>query len=108
MLTFRDTLAGLNAYPIPPRTLMSIGVARGLDLDAEATKDSINGTPYRLAYADVMMWLADAPNIAQGGQNYSFTDEQRTKFRAEAQSIYEELEPESLRRVKYGYKGSRL
>lgn len=100
-------LAGLNAYPIPPHALQGIGVARGLDLDAEATQDGVKDRAYRLAYADVLMWLAGAPDVAQGGQSYSFTDEQRNRFRAEAQSILDELEAEQRTTI-YGYKGSRL
>lgn len=106
-VTFRQLLAGINAYPIPPLALNGIGAARGLDLDATATTEGITGDSYRLARADTLMWLADAPNIAQGGQNYSFSEDQRDRFRNEAQAVYDELEPDA-KRTKYGYKGSRL
>lgn len=106
-VTFRQLLAGINAYPIPPLALNGIGAARGLDLDATASTEGIKGSSYRLARADTLMWLADAPNIAQGGQNYSFSEDQRDRFRNEAQAVYDELEPDT-KRTQYGYKGSRL
>ena len=106
-LTLRDLLAGINAYPIPPLTLIGIGEARGLDISATATQESMKSKAYRLCRADVLMWLAGAPDISQGGQSYSFTDEQRNRFRAEAQGIMDELEAEQRTTI-YGYKGSRL
>lgn len=106
-VTFRDLMRGINAYPVPPATLNGIAVARGLDLDANATAEGIAGKPYRLSRADLLMWLAGAPNISQGGQNYSFSDEQREQFRSEAQAELDELEPDT-KHTKYGYKGSRL
>lgn len=107
MATFRDMLKAINAYPIPHSTITSVCVGRGVDPEAEATKEGMQGADYRLARADLMLWLADAPNIAQGGQNYSFSEDQRDRFRNEAQSVLDELEPETSH-TKYGYKGSRL
>lgn len=106
-VTFYDLLRGINAYPIPPTALIGIAAVRGLDLEEEVLNDSVASDSWRLARADVLMWLADAPNVAQGGQNYSFTDEQRKRFRDEAQAVYDELEPDE-HKAKYGYKGSRL
>lgn len=106
-VTLLQLLADVNAYPIPPRTLIGIGAGRGLDIDVAATPTSVASDAFRLAKADVLMWLAGAPNITQGGQSYSFSDDQRSKFRCEAQSVYNELgevQPATI----YGYKGSRL
>lgn len=106
-VTFYDLLAGINAYPISPRTLSGIGATRGLDLEQVATTEGIASDAYRLSRADVLMWLSDAPDVSQGGQNYSFSDEQRARFRNEANAIYAELDTES-KNTTYGYKGSRL
>ena len=64
-------------YPLPIATLDGVCIRRGLSRDAEATTDVFRSAAYRLAEADVLTWLAAAPNISQGGQTYAFTDDQR-------------------------------
>lgn len=108
-MTTLEALRGINAYPVPAQTLTEIALTRDLTVSAEATKEVLSGKAYMLARADVLMWLSYAPDIAQGGQSYSFTDEQRRQFRAQAQAIYDEVEEEAAGpQMKYGYKGSRL
>lgn len=109
MVTVLEALKGINAYPVPLRTFERIANKRGVDLTGEATKDVLCGKAYNLAYADVLKWLSFAPSITQGGQSYSFTDDQRTRFKGEAFAIYGEYgEDEASCKPVYGYKGSRL
>lgn len=104
-----EALRGINPYPIPLRTLIETTERRGVELTAEATQEVMAGKAYRLAKADLLIWLSLAPNISQGGQSYSFTDEQRRDLRREAKGIYDELEPAAGGGcVTYGYKGDRL
>lgn len=104
-----DALKSINAYPIPMRTLVETAERRGVELMEAATQEGLKSKPHRLAKADLLLWLSLAPNITQGGQTYSFTDEQRKRMRQEAQGIYDELEPEANTGcVSYGYKGDRL
>lgn len=104
-----DALKSINAYPIPLRTLSETAERRGVSLMETATQETLKSKPVRLAKADLLLWLSYAPNITQGGQSYSFTDEQRKKFRQDAQAIYDELEPEANAiSVTFGYKGDRL
>lgn len=105
-----DTLKGINAYPVPLRTLVETAEKRGLDLDGEATAEILKGKAYNLARADLFLWLSLAPDISQGGQSFSFTDEQRTRLRNQAKALYAEFEPDGAASQKpiYGYKGSRL
>lgn len=106
----RDLLKGINAYPLPLRTLFETAEKRGLDLDGEATQEIINGKAYNLSKADLLMWLSFAPDISQGGQSFSFTDEQRKQLRLRARQLYDEYDPEGDETDVglYGYKGSRL
>lgn len=104
-----EALKSINAYPIPLRTLMETSERRDLSLTAEATQEVLQSKAYRLAEADLLLWLSIAPDISQGGQSFSFTDEQRKDFKRQAQGIYDILETsQNARRVTYGYKGSRL
>lgn len=105
MATIVESLRALNAYPIPMSTLVTIAEGRGLiPHDTLIDEAMLN---YRKAEADVYMWLSNAPDVAQGGQSYSFTDEQRRNLRQQAAAIYDEVGI-STKRTIYGYKGTRL
>lgn len=110
MLTVIESLRSVSAYPVPEYTLGEIASRRDLELQGNATADVLSGRSYRLAKADLLMWLANAPNIAQGGQNYSFSEDQRVQMRNQAQAIYGLYEPEEEQnnQVVYGFKGTRL
>lgn len=109
METILESLKGVNAYPVPLRTLFEIAEIRGLSLTSEATQADLRGKDYKLATADLLLWLSLAPNISQGGQSYSFTDEQRQQFRNRANALFDEFgEETSSVQPTYGYKGSRL
>ena len=109
MATTLEALKGVSAYPVPLRTLVETAERRGISLDSEATQEVMEGREYRLAKADLLLWLSLAPNITQGGQSFSFTDEQRRQMRNEAQALYDELEDETaVAKPIYGYKGNRL
>lgn len=105
-----ESLKGLNAYPVPLRTLVDTAGKRGLNLDTETTAEVLKSREYNLAKADLLLWLSFAPDISQGGQNYSFTDEQRTQFRSHAKALYKDFDDDggSANKPIYGYKGSRL
>ena len=109
MATVLETLKGVSAYPVPLRTLIETSELRGLPLEETATHDVMVGRAYKLAKADLLLWLSLAPNIGQGGQSYSFTDEQRQQFRNQAKALYDECdEVSAATKPIYGYKGSRL
>ena len=109
MAAVLDSLKSINAYPIPLRTISDTAVCRGIDLTAEATQELMQSAGYNLAKADLLLWLSLAPDISQGGQDYSFTDEQRVQLRNQANALYKEFEGENgKKKTIYGYKGSRL
>ena len=110
MATILEALKGVNAYPVPLRTLVENAERRGLDLSAEATKELLNGTNYNLVVADLLLWLSFAPDISQGGQSFSFSDEQRVQLRNRANALYREFDATEAGTPKpiYGYKGNRL
>lgn len=108
--TVLESLKGVNAYPIPLRTFVRAGRERGIDLSAEATQEMLKSKGYNLAVADLLLWLSFAPNITQGGQSYSFTDDQRMQLRNRANALFDEWAEDETGTPKtvYGYKGSRL
>ncbi len=102
-----QSLQGLNAYPIPAYTLQDIATARGLNLENDANLEVRATSGFRLAKADVLMWLSGAPDVSQAGISYSFTDNDRLNFRRQASAIYKDC-GEALSGASYGYKGERL
>lgn len=110
MATILEALKGVTAYPVPLRTLTEITQRRGLSLEAEATQAVITGAAYNLSVADLLVWLALAPNVSQGGQSFSFTAEQSVQLRNRANALYREFGADRTATQKpiYGYKGSRL
>lgn len=110
-MTIRDSLLGISAYPIPERTIETIALKRGLGLDYEVDEGTLQSYSFRLATADLLMWLYGAPNVAQGGQSYNFTSDQRELWRKQAMGIYGDLGADAelaMYKSTYGYKGSRL
>lgn len=110
MVKVIDALKGVNAYPIPLRTIEQTAEGRGLSLESEANVAMLRSREFNLATADLLLWLSYAPNVTQGGQSYSFTDEQRLQLRNKAHALCEEFGDDTLSAPKttYGYKGSRL
>lgn len=109
MATILEALKGINAYPVPLRAHVEIAEGRGLNVNDEATISVLRSAAYRLATADTLLWLSLAPNISQGGQSYSFSEEQRVQLRKKADTLYGECgEEDSLSKPKFGYKGTRL
>ena len=110
MTSVIDILRGINAYPIPMDEIMGACQRRYLSYYDEATKDILDSKAFNLVKADLLLWLSIAPNISQGGQSYSFSDQQRKDLRNQAQALYKEFEPDgaAVQKPIYGYKGSRL
>ena len=105
-MTVKEALRGINSYPIPEKALVGIAEKYSLNLDNEATYEILNNKSYNLVYAEILMWLSMAPNITQGGQTYSFSEDQRIQLRAQAKDIMDMYE--QPRKTIFGYKGSRL
>lgn len=108
MANVLESLRGVNAYPIPLRTIEEVAKRRGVDLTDETSVTLLTSREFRLSEADLLLWLSYAPNVSQGGQSYNFSDEQRARMRARAQQIYDELEEGGIPKNIYGYKGKRL
>lgn len=104
-MTIQQSLKSINAYPIPQYTIQDIADARSLELTGEATADERKKDAYRLAKADVLKWLSQAPNISQAGISYSLTDEERRSMRKQANAIYEDCGEIDSSFIKFGYKG---
>lgn len=106
-MTLIDYLRGLTSYPVSEEALQSILSARGA-----MDKTQYDGKAQSLlAMADLYRWLSTAPDISQGGQSYSLSDNIREYYRKRANELYRaggEPVEEVTAKVRYGYKGERL
>ena len=106
-MTLSEYLRGLTNYPVSEEALQSILSRRGLDGKSTTTDDKL----LCLVTAGVYRWLSTAPDISQGGQSYSLSDNIRESYRRRANGLYRAGgEPESVleEHPRYGYKGERL
>ena len=111
MATILDALKSISGYPIPLLTIETIAIKRDINLADTATKEAIAISNYRLATADVMMWVSFAPNVSQGGVDYNMLVTDREKMRAAANAIYGEFNDDAYipdDKAKFGYKGEWL
>lgn len=106
-MTLSEYLRGLTNYPVSEEALQSILSKRGLDGKRTMTDDKL----LCLVTADLYSWLSLAPDISQGGQSYSLSDNIREYYRKRARELYQaggEPVEEVKAKVRYGYKGERL
>lgn len=104
-----ELLQSVNSYPIPENVISEAGIRYGLDLEADATKEIINSSGYKLAKADVYTYLAGSPNVTQNGISFSFSEDQRKYFLNVASSIRtEEGVEDATSGQSYGYMGEDL
>jgi hypothetical protein len=106
-----EALKSVSGYPVSDVVFKRISKARGINLEDEATAEIMLLSNYRLATADITLWVSFAPNVSQEGVSYSMSNAEREEMRKIANAIYRELNdnsyiPES--KTKYGYKGDRL
>lgn len=107
-MTLSDYLRGLTNYPLSEEALQSILSKRGASYDTDTIDDD---QLLCLTTADVYRWLSTAPDVSQGGQSYSLSDNIREYYRRRANELYREAgDPESVleEHPRYGYKGDRL
>lgn len=91
-MTHFEVLKSNSSYPIDESVIDGMALRRGLDLTIDASKDSLQSDPFRLTEADVLVWLANAPNVTEGGVSFDILYSTRTAMKAQAQAVYDELE----------------
>jgi hypothetical protein len=108
-MTVLESLKSISGYPLSRLSLVNITEEVGLAWDAYIS-DKIRSMPaYKRAKARVYLMLSEAPNVSQGGITYSFSDEDRKRFRMLAQALLEEVgDDTSLMSDNYGWQGEDL
>lgn len=108
-MTIKQSLHSLSAYPIPSNAIENICGNAGISPDTQMTDVVRADAGYKKAVAHAYLWLAEAPNISQGGISYSFGDEERRRYRNRASALLAEVGSDSeADGCGYGYVGSDL
>jgi len=64
-MTVLESLLSVNIYPVPVNVIERICVDRTLTSSSTYTKELGASQAFRLAYADILKWLHDAPSIVE-------------------------------------------
>lgn len=108
-MTVEKSLKSLSAYPLSSAVIENIAEEAGLALGTEATQETRSGRCYKLAMARVYIFLAEAPNVTQGGIQYYFSDEERDRLMQKGKAILDTLgEGDSESLPTFGYQGENL
>jgi len=107
MQTIQQSLTSLSSYPVQQRSINRIAAARGLDLGAVADTAVLASKNYQLAEADVLTYLSKAPNVTEGGVQFTFSESDKQAFKNEAAYLYQQHE-EPNRGPRFGYQGEDL
>ncbi len=97
-----ESLKSLTAYPVPTATLTNICDEVGLDSQAAATSERRQAKAYKRAKALVYSFLSEAPNVSQGGISYSFSEDERSRFKKRAEAILKDIAEEDPTMVAAG------
>lgn len=104
-----QSLRSISSYPIPLEAIKDAAEGVGLGLDNEITPEIREGNGLKKAKAILYFFLAEAPNVSQGGISYSFSEDERRRFRLRAECILDEIgEDGGNAGIEYGYKGENL
>lgn len=111
--TVADYVGGRVVFGVPDGVLEAILADRGMGMNdayADSDRDAL-----RLAYADLLKWLVVGPSKvnntsdadngwSHAGGGYELDSSARAELKAEANAIYEELEPGSMLKGKPTFK----
>jgi hypothetical protein len=102
-MTISEALKSINTYPILDNKVATICLIRGLDSSTVCTGAILTSESYELATADVLMWLATAPDMTE--QEVSLSIKEKQILLNQANVIYGKYGDPNFTGRKYGYKG---
>lgn len=109
MSTVFQSLKCLSSYPIPSATIENVAEESGLNASDNVTVEVRKSKSFMLTKAGIYDFLSEAPNISQSGISFSFSEDERKRFKTKADSLrrvagYEDAANQAV----YGYQGEDL
>jgi hypothetical protein len=102
-MTIAQALATISTYPIPALTIEVTGLERGLTVSATADGAVLLSKEYKLAKADLYLYLYGAPDLKE--QDSAVTQADRAVYLRLANAIYAEYGDAKLSSRKVGFVG---
>ena len=102
-MTLLESLQELTQYPIPDNTVEKYCIVRGLTSSDTFDITIAESDAYRLATADLYLWLYTSPDIRE--QEINFTQADRDNFLKLANLIYSDLDDPKFFGRKLGFAG---
>lgn len=91
MTTIKEYLHSLTNYPVPQNVYESQALVRGVNLDEDATIESVTTKECKLLKADIFSYVVNSvSSISQGGVSMSVSSEDKKRLKSVAIGIYEE------------------
>ncbi len=90
-MTITEALKSLTAYPMPAASLVNIAEEAGIEPQATADAEARASKGFKKAKALLYFFLAEAPNVSQGGISYSFSEDERSRFKKRAEALLKEI-----------------
>ena len=90
-MTVKEALRAVHAYPIPDRVLSNTAEARDLSLETEINSTIRQDNKFKLAEADLLVWVSQAPNVSEAGVSFDMLVTDRKELRERANRIYGDL-----------------
>ena len=89
--TTLDALKGVHSYPVQAKFIERVSFERALTLETEFTTEILNSSNFKLAEADILLWVSTAPNIQEGGIQIGIIYSDRVSLRARANAVYNSI-----------------
>ncbi len=105
-MTISAALKSISNYPIPTSAIENMADEAGIADTTQTVTPAIRATAsFKRATAYAYRFLADAPNITQGGISYTFSPEERKRFAKRASAILDDLGEGDQAETQCGYIG---
>lgn len=102
-----EALKALYGYPVPEDQIKLICTQRELYYQGEASPSVVSSENFQLAKADLLKWIATAPNVKELDVSINLDSNDRKILLNNANAIYGQFQ-ENNGRVVFGYKGENL
>jgi hypothetical protein len=104
-MTVETALRSISNYPITSSVISNIADEAGIDANGVANQEMRRSSGFLHAKALVYEYLAQAPNISQGGISYSFSQDERKVFSTKSSMLKKQAGIEEAAEIGYGYVG---
>ena len=104
-MTIAEALLSITVYPIPENTVELACIDREIDKDGIYDKATGESREYRLATADIYLFLSGQNSITEQEVSFSQVQAIKKNFLAIANSIYFEFDDPKFSGRRYGFIG---